>query len=86
MNGTYLLQALMGVPEPKAGAPGVTVSGATWEVPIHDAAHVRSAIALWPNLRFTSPGARKEAAQRIVERAIKFSIISEGLKLIKGGK
>lgn len=83
MNGSTLLQRLMAIPEPSAEAEAITLSGEQWEIPIHDAPHVRIAIGQWPRYRFPSPAARKNAANKIVQRAVKLGIVSEGLKLVK---
>jgi hypothetical protein len=84
MNGTTLLQALMAAPEPKPGGSTIVIDPADgWQIPIHDAPHIRRAILSWPLYHFSTAEVRKDAAQRIVARAVRLGIVAEGLALVK---
>lgn len=83
MNQSGLLQALMRTPEPKPADEPITV-GPDFDIPIHDAKYTRIALLRWPQYAFPNAASRKLAAQRIAERAMKFGIVGEGLKIARG--
>ena len=55
-------------------------------LPIHDAAHVRNALARWNQTDFVSKAARERARKRILEAAKEFDIeVDEDDAVRKGG-
>jgi len=84
MNGSGLLQALMAVPNPAAGGNTIVLGGGeTWEIPIHDQPHVARALKEWRLYRFPSGSLRRQAAQKIVTKAVRLGIVNESLEALK---
>lgn len=55
-------------------------------LPIHDAEHVRNAIARWNQTDFESSAAKEQARKKIVRAARTFDIeVSEDDKVMQGG-
>ena len=54
-------------------------------LPIHDAAHVRNAIARWNQTHFESAAAKEEARKKILRAAKKLDIeVSDDAKIMTG--
>lgn len=75
MTSSECVAALLAIPQPGPDSPAILIAGEQWDIPIHDAPHVRLAFAQWVYFLFPSPEARREAAERLTGKAAEFGLL-----------